>query len=176
MIICEGMDNSGKTTLAKYLAENLPNAKLVPTHGPVKPEEVNTILRSIGMAVFYRKPLIYDRFPIISEMVYGEILRNGSAFNAVYDCDLLLGWLKACNPLIIYCRPSKETIFQSIKDRPQMAGVVKSKEALLSRYDDVMANLSAREFLRCNYDYTVGSSGVWSAVKYYLETVKEITL
>jgi hypothetical protein len=57
-----------------------------------------------------------------------------------------------------------------------MAGVVKSKEALLSRYDDVMANLSAREFLRCNYDYTVGSSGVWSAVKYYLETVKEITL
>ena len=97
MIILEGPDNSGKTTLAKYLAWEL-DMPYVPSEGPEKyPGEIDErILRYNKLQL----PAIFDRYPIISHRIYWPIFHQKTG---LVNQDLLDEWYKA-QKFIIYCR------------------------------------------------------------------------
>ena len=154
MIIIEGMDNSGKTTLLNYLHETL-ELPWVKSPGP---EHLSGLSREDWFSwidaslspdnIFY----LYDRHPLISEVVYGWVLRN---YNAFSDTDFHEKLLLAC-PLIIYCRPPKARIF-SFGNREQMLGVIEQKERLLQNYDIHMQFLKNKGFEIVTYNYTTMS-------------------
>lgn len=153
MIIIEGMDNSGKTTLCKHISEKFS----LSINNRNRPYSLNEGFRMISNSVFKEDHMISDRHVLISELVYGPILRGKSLFG---DSNWDLIWLiLRTNPLFIYCRPSKKKIFD-FGDREQMKGVIAQREELLKRYDWVMDTISLSTTL-CDtpllkYDYTDG--------------------
>lgn len=157
MILVEGMDNSGKTTLIQTLIRESKGRgylRALVSLGPSKPEHeqrdwARTQLFSSG------NPIIYDRFLPICDIVYGGVLRGGSIWTINSPYLKELKQLK--NPLIIYCRPPKETILSFADGRAQMKGVVEKGEALVDEYDGVMSYLSALGFEIIKFDYTKDS-------------------
>lgn len=131
MILVEGMDNTGKTTLCKKLYDefHLPGVR---RSGPAPKEEMVNRVQELIMST---EMVVHDRCPVFSEPVYGSILRGGSIFGSKsWEYIWLLLWK---NPLIIYCRPPIERIFD-FGNREQMEGVIDQKTKLLSRYDELM--------------------------------------
>lgn len=164
MIVVEGVDNTGKTTLAKFLAEQL---GFVYMHNPGPPNEQTQPewVLFIEDSLLDVENRVYDRHPIISEAVYGPILR---------DKDTLKGTgyivrLVELNPIIIYCRPPASVIENTILDREQLEGVADNLGVLLDVYDDYIAELENLSNLEIYfYDYSHPR-----ALEYCMRWVKE---
>lgn len=97
-IVLEGPDASGKSTLARYLSQELKRA-IVPSEGPEKfPGEINERIRR------YRwfRDVIFDRHPCISQGIY-------SIFNALTppDRDLVFDFYET-KPVLVYCIAPEE--------------------------------------------------------------------
>ena len=145
-IIVLGMDNTGKTTLCKELAERL-GYEHVNSLGPkVSKEEM---AQFIDDHLADEKPMIFERFCFFEEMVYGEILRGESKFHwdGPYHYKI-----QDANPLIIYCRPSRKKIFQ-FGDREQMPGVIEESEKLLGAFDDLYFSLMGHGLFVITYSF-----------------------
>ena len=145
-IIVLGMDNTGKTTLCNQLAEAL-GYQHVNSLGPkVSPWEM---MNFIEHTMKSNQPMILERFCFFEEMVYGQVLRGHSNFdwNSVY-----LNLIREAQPLIIYCRPSRERIF-NFGDREQMEGVIEQKEKLLAAFDDLYFKLPSKQLFAIVYDF-----------------------
>src|SRR5690606_261228 len=89
LIIVEGMDGSGKTTLAQQLScwmGDVPIKRFVTSGGPTNYDllvrKTKAALTDLHDQVIQnqRPVVIYDRFPLISEAVYGSILRGKNHF------------------------------------------------------------------------------------------------
>lgn len=151
MIIIEGPDNSGKSTLGAQLTKKLN----IPTIHSAKPDPAWTQEEALRHALDSHLPkdAILDRTYTISELVYGPICRGGSAlgdlhFNALRD-------LYSRSHLIIYCRPPLEKILDN-QGRDQMDGVIENHQKLVERYDEVMYDLLRFSTNRVVwYDWTV---------------------
>lgn len=168
MIVIEGMDNTGKTTLALWLQGKIRNCQLVHGGGPVRAGTQAERLMALQMASSYPRPLILDRVCLISEAVYGPLLRNVDSFSG-FNQELLWSWFLEMKPLIIYCRPSLLTIKSNMDERPQMEGVSVNSDVLLNAYDQVMANISHRGFAIAYYDYKAADiTQLWDSVRDYL--------
>lgn len=128
IIVC-GMDNTGKTTLCHTLAVKT-GFKLVSPMGPGHSKE--SMLDNIMYNLQIGESVIFERFSIFEEMVYGKVLRGKSKFN-YSDIEAI----RKFNPVIIYCRPSNETIFD-FGTRDQMKGVIEQKEKLLKEWDNLI--------------------------------------
>ena len=154
MIIITGMDNSGKTTLATKVSQEL-GLPLVKSPGPnhTKDEKHIWFLDQMTREAVFPNSTIFDRFLPFEEMVYGKVLRG----DPIYSLDdHYMKSLKDLNPFIIYTRPSSEVIF-NFGDREQMKGVIETKEKLLAAWDDLMWKLINSGWNVQTYDYTVGS-------------------
>ena len=150
LIIVEGMDNSGKTTLVQRLSEDI---KLLVMNNKRKPRdeaEMRDYLRLVNH-VQWHFPTILDRLCTISEPIYGCLRKSGPVITPA-RADWHLLELKAMNPLIIYCRPPEATIF-NWGDRPQMEGVIENGQALLKAYDESMDRM-APQFKIVKWDFT----------------------
>jgi hypothetical protein len=174
MIIVEGCDNTGKTTLIGALIKEFPELQATRSAGPVS---LGKQLAWFARAIRNEDPrMVYDRFSPIVEQVYGPILRNGSIFGT-YWYDLFTLTLRR-EPLIIYCRPPFSTVCR-FGDREQMKGVREHVSDLYSRYDFVMGNLHDM-YMRSGryhvYDYTEhgATDEIISAVEVYLKTHRMI--
>lgn len=129
MIIVEGLDNTGKTTLINQLAPMF-FLRQVKSLGPAPLlQHLEWIVTALNEEDTH---IIYDRFSVISESVYGVMLRGDSVFKNLSE-DLLRLTLRKL-PLIIYCRPPREAIF-NWGERPQMDRVKENAASLLGRYD-----------------------------------------
>lgn len=173
MIIVEGMDNTGKTTLAQRLREKFNPIDF--EHSPSK-ESLGVKLHWVAKAIRRLDPrVIYDRYAPISERVYGPLLRPhiGDVFGG-YTFDLLRLTLRR-NPLIIYCRPPDNRV-ASWGERQQMNGVKDHVTELLARYDwlmDVLREFSVGSGVLLHYDYTRGEQAfneVCGAVQLHLHS------
>lgn len=134
MIIVEGMDNSGKSTLCNQLSYSF---KLPVIHSP---GPVDNPFPWVIEQLSRENPIIYDRFPLISEKVYGPILRNKDLFGGTEGAQLIYQlWKKY--PLIIYCRPPTDEILSFKDGRAQMEGVIEKARLLLIAYDKFMISL-----------------------------------
>lgn len=145
-IIIIGMDNTGKTTLAETLSKEL-NLKLIKSTGPkvTKEDMVSNMLENLESS----EDLIFERYNLFEEIIYGNILRGESKFSLegfVYSQTILH------QPLIIYCRPSKEKIF-NFGSREQMEGVIEEKEKLLEAWDKLYLKIQENiEVYRYDFD------------------------
>lgn len=141
MIIIEGMDNGGKSTLVETLTKefNLPSIK------SYRPRIEADIHQFHNWASACPATIILDRHPAISDLVYGHILRGRSLST--------LQIARGCraNNTLIYCRPSNRTILHSLNERTHLAGVTDHSLRLLEEYDLIMDELEPDE----TYDYTL---------------------
>lgn len=152
MIIIEGMDNSGKTTLAKTLASHF-NYPLIHSPGYC-PEMVKWAKDTLMIG----KPRIYDRHPCISEHVYGTVLRGKNEFESLWGKDVRELFIEK-KPLIIYCKPPDSVIVKDLSK--QMTGVEENSLKLICAYNRVIHYLRLRELLVIKYDFTEQSEVGW---------------
>jgi len=154
MIIIEGPDNSGKSTLGAYLQKNLQ----VPLVHSIKPDPAWNFSQALEQSIMQLLPqrLIRDRTYAISEYVYGPICRGGSALGPMHQ--KALENLMHYGHLIIYCRPPDNVILNN-GDREQMEGVVENHLAIIHRYDRLINELESCGVLKViKYDYTKSSA------------------
>lgn len=145
-IIVLGMDNTGKTTLCRDLAQKL-GYEHVNSLGPkVSREEM---AKFIDDHLADEKPMVFERFCFFEEMVYGETLRGESKFH--WD-DPYHYKIQEARPLIIYCRPSRKKIFQ-FGEREQMPGVIEKSEKLLAAFDDLYFSLMGQGLFAIIYSF-----------------------
>ena len=110
MIIVEGPDNSGKSTLISKLVEELGLTLLDRPHGPPKdPTELRKRIKTLENH-YNNKKAIIDRHPLIGESIYGPILRNRNMLNEIQDYPELRRTFWSSDFFIIYCRPPMDKI------------------------------------------------------------------
>lgn len=152
MIIIEGMDNSGKTTLAKTLSSHF-NYPLIHSCGYC-PNMLSWARTSLST----QRHKIYDRHPCISEKVYGPVLRADNKFDSLEGVEILRRLIER-RPLIIYCKPPDFVIRKNMGE--QMDGVIDNVFALMLSYNRVMDFFRYVGLLIIKYDYTEQSEIGW---------------
>jgi len=154
IIVVEGPDNSGKTTLAHRLAKDL--AGVYVKH-EFKPTETDTIdlydawIRSADSPALFRY-VVCDRHPWVSAPIYDLILRGSTRI------DMFLATMACGRFHAIYCRPPSTTISNWRDDIPQLPGVPEKIELIIDEYDRVFRGHSRRIFASVReYDWRIDS-------------------
>ena len=133
MIVIEGLDGVGKTTLVDYFV----SVGMIKFH--FNYDMQNMDLFSKYMRVLNEKTgtLVLDR-SFISEMVYGPVLRNNCKLTIEQYTELLKAYSER-DTSIIYLTAPKEVLLErrtcDIKDYEML---YKYYEALNARYDEIM--------------------------------------
>lgn len=144
MIIIEGMDNSGKSTLAKKLG-------LKTIHPGPAPESDSIELECMEYQLsIAQEPVIMDRITCISQQVYQNRL-----FDSKYTA-FLHRMLSTPKCIVVYCRPPKEVILnfeshckKSYDTEESINNLIKNGSALIDRYDELMKTIP-----NIKYDFT----------------------
>lgn len=144
MIVLEGPDNAGKSTLGKQLSERFGGEVYHSSDPKMSYEQLRDKMRAIIGDP--RRDAIYDRVPLISEGIYGSVLRGVNRFNNHEGAGL---WqlFAAAKPLIIYCRPTDETISVGLEFKPgetedHIAAVRQKHLVIAHAYDQLMESLA----------------------------------
>lgn len=162
IILNLGVDNSGKTTLSKKILELDPTMLYMPPIGPAsKSLQVRVIENSLKILNLDDNiNFLYERYPLLDEMVYGPIIRGKSNFNI--DDQIFKFWVKNIRTkkhLIIYNRPSDGTIWSTIRQRKQMEGVPDNIVDLTKAYDKVFHLITGGYGLNAvTHNYEIPSS------------------
>ena len=148
-IVILGMVNTGKTTLVND-TKNLLNVKAIKSPGPnfTKEEMYNEVITNLSR----EELVILERFAIIEEIIYGEILRNAPKFNF----EDLMQIEEKYHPIFIYCRPKNKDVLD-FGDRKQMEGVIEQSKKLLEAFDNLYNRMIQNEFDIFRYDYNVST-------------------
>ncbi len=154
MIIIEGCDNTGKSTLAEKLGKDLG----LEVHHSVRPDSTLSPHNIMEHARRQLRPrrVILDRVFAISEYVYGRVIRGQSLLKEFHSDAIMELYQR--NHMIIYCRPSDKVI-QDNKGRDQMEGVVDNFPRIIAEYDDLIKELE--QFYKGHivyFDYTSRNS------------------
>lgn len=154
IIVVEGPDNSGKTTLAHRLAKDLAG---VYVKSELKPDQTNTVdlfdawIRSCDSPALFPY-VVCDRHHWVSAPIYDLILRGSSRI------DMFLATMSCGRFHAIYCRPPHGQIHQFNLDIPQLLGVSEKIQLIIDEYDRVFRGHSRRIFSSIReYDWTVDS-------------------
>ena len=129
IIVFEGPDNTGKTTAALAIAKAL-RAVFMKVERPKAGNDLKTFCRIVEVAQAYSGTVVLDRHVAISEPIYGRIIRGKHDLNP----SAVLAALTSID-LCIYCRPPTDVIKKTLKDRPQMDGVVEHTQSIIDAYD-----------------------------------------
>lgn len=153
MIILEGPDNSGKTTLANKLirAFNWPiehSKRFEPGEWVGNDRDFMAYMHSVEQIM--SKRMIRDRVYAIGENVYGPLLR-GQSLLGVFANQSLMNLANTQTP-IIYCRPPKS--FITATKKKEMDGVIENHPRIIERYDNIMSALEDAGAFVYRYDWT----------------------
>jgi thymidylate kinase len=129
-IVLEGVDATGKSTLAYKLSRTFPGFKVQLGLGPPKTlqEIEDRIERYLGMTF-----TIFDRHPCVSQMIY-DAIRGG--FNM--PGALLINRFYDSKPLLIYCDPKVSSQSPLAKHRRGEFDTDEHIAAITKRYDDLL--------------------------------------
>lgn len=168
MIIVEGSDNSGKTTLVEQLVKDFDLITLVPyKKGPPKDAETNFMnswCMINGAINFPPKRVITDRFSLIGESIYGPICRKKDLWVSMYDRKIkLFNSMIALDPFIIYCRPPDNRVLNMsthqrkyYDSEEHVQQIINNRALILNAYDNYFAFWRNHNFYK--YDYTISES------------------
>lgn len=147
IIVVEGADNTGKTTLAVRLAHDLGGLYLKTELRPPTLDNLMDFTEVLRQCNKYTNYTVLDRHHIISEPVYGPIIRGKNPF----DDDIIAQVLSQLN--VIWCNPPRGValLFDS---RDQMEGVKENAEKIYDSYVKFFTSFwtSPRQFTE--YDRT----------------------
>lgn len=155
LIIIEGPDGSGKSTLIEQLRKNSERYFLI-VRSAGYPRDDETAYRYV-LAMSRLKGLmnpshvVCDRYIPISESIYRPICRGDEFRSTSSDFTHV--------DAVVYCRPAVDQIWRNMQVNPQMTGVSENWRKIVSAYDDLMKRLD--EFLTTpiiRYDYTNGDT------------------
>lgn len=121
------MDGTGKSTLIYALADKL-EGLVLKSHN--KHPSIMDIHHVHSYARAFSRPVIMDRHHVISDYIYGRVLRGQSAATTEY------AKLLRNDFFLVYCRPPAPVL-----SAPQMDGVVDHSQELQEAYDKLMEKL-----------------------------------
>lgn len=161
MIILEGPEGAGKSTLGMKLSSRL-RMPLIHTGGPVQSkEELHDRLDDLNIMRNPRK--IFDRIPLISELMYAPLQNRQPFITRKAAIDVLTG----INPTIYYCRlADQERMFKQMiegkthKSAEWMETIRKNHVDLVASYDELMDELRRADLRVILYDWTDPSCAV----------------
>jgi hypothetical protein len=132
VLVVEGLDNSGKSTLIRAIHAELPAWQVQGSEGPPKHagESDERVIRYLAHDV----QTIYDRHPCVSQPIYGQMRTHRDPI-----APDLIAQFYAATPFFIYCdggeRGMKHHIFNPETDTPEhLAQVKENYDALLTCY------------------------------------------
>lgn len=157
MLIVEGPDGAGKTTLMKHLA----TAILWPVAERVVDKNTNAMVdlkkwTEENVAKGFQ-PLIFDRHRMISDPIYGPIMRPQSGRAEVYD----IAWYASmaqmfwdADPWVIFCLPPLGTVVDNLEFDEDNDAVRGNIDRIYRGYVSLAAHLEALGKNVMTYDYT----------------------
>ena len=132
LIIVEGPDAVGKTTLINQLASEL-NLPIVKSY---KPTSRSDIYAFSNWANACPRTPICDRHAAISDLVYGPIIRGAT------PSSLSLAQATIRNNYLIHVNPGKDIALKHLQDQKQMDGVIETYSQLYDGYEKLMEQLT----------------------------------
>jgi energy-coupling factor transporter ATP-binding protein EcfA2 len=158
MLIVEGPDGSGKTTLVKALSYEL--------GWEVADRVVGTDTEPLfDLRVWTENNLrlgfqtvIFDRYRLLSEPIYGPIMRANSRESIWYE----MGWMQdrltelyQVEPVVIYCLPPLDQVVKNLENDPHNAATRPYADSIYRGYVAQAASARAGDlFTAFVYDYT----------------------
>lgn len=133
MIVLEGPDGGGKSTLAEYLTSTLKYEHLR-SEGPEKyPGEINFRIERYFQDYHGRSDVVFDRHPCVSQIAYGIV------HDQPQPSPHLVTRFYRRKPLIIYCRPDPANVTHTASgdwDTPEFQkGITENYAKLMGWYD-----------------------------------------
>lgn len=137
MIIVEGPDGSGKTTLIKDLSYRygLPiSPRVVGTDTEAMVDLVDWVEQNVSRGFQYT---LFDRHRLISEPIYGPIMGRVSnqPFISTSWMNTIMGRFYECSPMFIYCLPPLETVMTNLEDDPDNIVVREKADLIFEAYN-----------------------------------------
>lgn len=139
MILLEGPDGSGKTSLMSTLLDRFPGIEEHERASTSKGGPVDNIFDWAwnDLITWDQQPLsFYDRHPLFSEPIYGPTVRNSldSRFEDYHGEDMALKTIN--ESLIILCLPDIDTVRNNVYSNldDQMSGVVLHINSIYEQY------------------------------------------
>lgn len=136
MIIVEGPDGAGKSTVVKRLAADLD----IPVAPRVVDKDTNAMVDlkrwvedNLDQGL---TPVIFDRHRLISELIYGPLF--GRVAPGFDDPDWLLEVrtsFEELQPLVLWCMPSLETVTSNIMTSPENS-ILQDLDLINTLYDE----------------------------------------
>lgn len=182
MIVVEGPDGAGKTTLIQKLSEELE----IPVAPRVVAQDTTT---NIDMKQWVEdnlrggaQPIIFDRYRLISETIYGPILRSSAqpgftdykwmeeVTNSFYD---------QVSPFIIYCLPPLAEVKANIENDPDNVVVKDKIEQIYSAYaaraslDNTFAQMRVWDYTNPGHTSENGKPYFMPTLRRYVKFLKE---
>ena len=177
MIILEGPDGGGKTTLLKQLtsATGLPAHERA-SHSTKGPRTDLYEWTTQDMLSWHEQPLaIYDRHPLTSEHIYGPTVRGSvrPGFEMTNPAIAYMRRYMRRHALVVICLPSLDTVRENVAGEiGQMDGVLENIEHIWECYR-MMLHIWPLDSHICRYDYQApdeaehGYHGILAAAKHH---------
>lgn len=142
VLIFEGCDGTGKTTIQEVLRNIIRHAFLIHTSAPKKgnPKEYyyNILNRLLKVVEVLNQPVFFDRFHI-GEIVYGSIFRTETMDSLMEKTIFQLeDVLQNKDARIIYVTASPQIIAKRLHDRGDWYVKESDIERILNRYEEVL--------------------------------------
>lgn len=148
MIVLEGPDNSGKSTLAHRIASRTGHAIQGSEGPPKKGENINDRIRRYATMAGER-PMLFDRHPVISQPIYSMLAGNPQQV----EPELIEQFYRSSST-IIYCEPLDRGLEGHIEkpghDTPDHL------EQVNKRYYDLLQAYRDWAVRRANFIYRIG--------------------
>lgn len=167
LIVVEGVDASGKSTLLENARLDIKKRYFVIARHSQRPYVLSDALHFMRATKYASDlcalDLICDRHPLISEPIYGPLLRGGHLFEShgeYCEPEARAGYFADNVERIIYCRPPDHIIEENLGRLPQLAGIKEKIWELLDAYDKEMAELMKCGIPVIVYDYTIFSGSL----------------
>jgi len=161
MIVVEGPDNAGKSTLIGKLSRTLGWNVYHPGGPPANAEEF--LKQAISSLKYAHEKVIQDRSMIISDPVYSTVYPRN------FSCDyheLIVTLCVYVNPVIIYCRPPDEFMLDFSRheigendDENQLITLHSNMPRIIQEYDMVMLSIQ-----HIKYDHTSDNYDMFEGV------------
>ena len=128
MIIIEGCDSSGKSTLVRFIKENY---QVQTVHSPGPWDSLDSLMKwckeASNLDARFRGRLVCDRHPFFSESVYGPALRGSSMLDAESYYSIKYD-LAHHFPAVIICCPPEEVMMETYGQKAQLPKIEQLSE------------------------------------------------